>query len=326
MEQYEPEHFHSDVDKCFENGHSHSNVNESQETAYSYPEINRYRETFGKFSSLPSDKDISLIVNSLLNNYFEENFTADVLKQIHGCIDLTTLTSLDTKESVWAMVDNMVNNYEGKRPDVPNIAAICVYPLFVDTVKQALTAQNVKIASVTGGFPSSQTFTEIKVAETAMAVMAGADEIDVVMNLGYLLEEDYETLTDELSEIKDSCRDVKLKVIIETGALTVVENIRKATILAVYSGADFIKTSTGKGYPGATPDAVYTICKVIKEYADICGRKVGIKVSGGIKTAEDAVRYYTIVKEVLGEKWLNKGLFRIGASSLVADIEKRLGE
>lgn len=310
----------------FDPERSHSDTNKSHEAAYSYSEINRYKETFDKFSSFPPDKDISLIVSDLLDKRFKENFTTDVLKQIHGCIDLTTLTSIDTKESVWAMVDNVVNSYEGKRPDVPNIAAICVYPLFVETVKQALTAQDVMIASVTGGFPSSQTFVEIKIAETAMAVMAGADEIDAVMNLGYFLEEDYETLTDELSEIKDSCRDAKLKVIIETGALALVENIRKATILAAYSGADFIKTSTGKGYPGATLEAVYVICKVIKKYADICGKKVGIKVSGGIKTAEDAVRYYTIVKEVLGKEWTRKDLFRIGASSLVADIEKRLGE
>ncbi|MDR2679316.1 MAG: deoxyribose-phosphate aldolase [Tannerella sp.] len=296
------------------------------EMEHSHLQVNRYQETFDKFSSLPSDKDISSAVNSLLEAHFKENFTPETLKHIHGCIDLTTLTSLDTRESVWEMVEKVVNDYEGKRPDVPNIAAICVYPLFVDVLKQALTAQDVKIASVAGGFPSSQTFTEVKVAETAMAVMTGAEEIDVVMNLGYFFEEDYETLTDELSEIKDSCREAKLKVIIETGALATVENIRKATILALYSGADFVKTSTGKGYPGATPEAVYTICKVIKEYADICGKKVGIKVSGGIRTAEDAVRYYTIVKDVLGKEWTGKDLFRIGASSLVADIEKRLGE
>ena len=286
-------------------------------------ELNKYRETIGQFASLPSDDDISLTVKSLLDTHFKENFTTAVLKRIHGCIDLTTLTSLDTKESVWDMVDKVVNSYEGTHPDVSNVAAVCVYPLFVDTVKQALTAQDVKIASVVGGFPSSQTFTEIKVAETAMAVMAGADEVDVVMNLGYFLEEDYETLTDELSEVKDSCRDVKLKVILETGALAFAENIRKATILALYSGADFVKTSTGKEYPGASPEAVYVMCKVLKEYVKISGRKVGIKVSGGVKTAEDAVRYYTIVKEVLGEEWINKDLFRIGASSLVSDIESR---
>ena len=291
-----------------------------------YPELesNKYHETISKFTVLPPDEDITVTVKSLLDMHFRENFTSDVLKRIHGCIDLTTLTSLDTKESVWSMVENVVNNYEGTHPDVPNIAAICVYPLFVSTVTQALTARDVKIASVSGGFPSSQTFTEIKIAETALAVMAGAEEIDVVMNLGYFLEEDYEALTDEINEIKDSCRDAKLKVILETGALATAENIRKATILLAYSGADFIKTSTGKGYPGASVEAVYVICRVLKEYFKISGRKIGIKIAGGVKTSEDAVRYYTIVKEILGKEWLNKDLFRIGASSLIGDIEKRL--
>ena len=219
-----------------------------------------------------------------------------------------------------------MNDFEGTRPDVPNVAAICTYPIFVETVKQALTAQNVKIASVAGGFPSSQTFMEIKIAETAMAVMSGADEIDVVMNLGYFLEENYEELTEDIQEIKESCREAKLKVILETGALVTPENIRKAAILALYSGADFIKTSTGKGYPGATPEAVYTMCKVLKKYHSITGNKAGIKISGGVRTAEDAVKYYTIVKEVLGNDWLNNELFRIGASSLVEDIEHRLGK
>ena len=291
-----------------------------------YLEANKYRETISRFPLLPSDEDVTITVKSLIDKNFTSNFTSDVLKFIHGCIDMTTLTSIDTKESVWSMVEKVVNNYEGTRPDVPNIAAVCVFPLFIETVKQALTAQDVKIASVAGGFPSSQTFTEVKIAETAMAVMAGAEEIDIVMNLGYFLEEDYDSLTDELNEIKDSCRQAKLKVIVETGALATVENIRKATILSAYSGADFVKTSTGKGYPGASPEAVYVMCKVLKEYNKISGRKVGIKVAGGVRTSEDAVRYYTIVKEVLGKEWLNKSLFRIGASSLIGDIEKKLGE
>ena len=291
-----------------------------------YPELesNKYHETISKFTVLPPDNDIETAVKSLLDAHFKENFTSAVLKKIHGCIDLTTLTSLDTKESVWEMVENVVNSYEGTHPDVPNIAAICVYPVFVSTVAQALTAKDVKVASVAAGFPSSQTFTEIKIAEIAMAVMAGAQEIDVVMNLGYFLEDDYEALTDELNEIKDCCRDAKLKVIIETGALATVENIRKATILVAYSGADFVKTSTGKGYPGASVEAVYVMCRVLKEYFKISGRKVGIKIAGGVKTSEDAVCYYTIVKEILGKEWLNNDLFRIGASSLIADIEKRL--
>ena len=286
---------------------------------------NKYEQAFQNFPSAGTAEEVSKAVKNLLNKHEKENFTAEVLKQIHGFIDLTSLTSIDTKESIWKLVDR-VNDFEGIRPDVPNVAAICTYPLFIETVKQALTAQEVKIASVAGGFPSSQTFMEIKIAETGMAVMQGADEIDMVMNIGYFLEENYEELAEEIQEVKESCRTAKLKVILETGALKSPENIQKAAILALYSDADFIKTSTGKGYPGATPEAVYVMCQTIKKYHSITGRKVGIKVSGGVRTAEEAVRYYTIVKEILGNDWLTKELFRIGASSLVEDIERRLGE
>ena len=285
--------------------------------------MDKYQEAFNKFPAPKADVEISIAVNKIIEENTSKHLTKNVLKKIHGFIDLTSLTSLDTKDSIWKLVDK-VNDYEGTSPDVPNVAAICVYPLFVDTVKQALAAQNVSIAAVSGGFPSSQTFTEIKVAETAMAVMSGADEIDIVLNLGYLMEENYQELTEELSEIKDACRDAKLKIILETGALKTAENIQKAAIIAAYSGADFIKTSTGKGFPGATPEAVYTMCEVIKKYNEISGRKIGIKISGGVKTAEDAVKYYCIIKEILGENWLTKDLFRIGASSLVEEIEKRL--
>ncbi len=299
-------------------GHDHDHDHE-------YPTMDKYHEAFAKFDPAGTKEIVGKHVASILERHEKENFTPDVLKRIHGFIDLTSLTSIDTKESIWKLADR-VNDFEGTRPDVPNVAAICTYPLFVETVKQALTAQDVKIASVAGGFPSSQTFTEVKIAETAMAVMSGAEEIDIVMNLGYFLEENYEEPAEEIQEIKDSCREGKLKVILETGALQTPDNIQKAAILAMYSGADFIKTSTGKGYQGATPEAVYTMCKAIKKYHDITGGRVGIKVSGGVRTAEDAVRYYTIVKEVLGDNWLNKDLFRIGASSLVEDIERRLGE
>lgn len=290
-----------------------------------YSNSNKYHEAFDRFEEAGTAEQVAAKVKSILDKHEKGNFTPEVLKQIHGCIDLTSLTSIDSKESIWKLVDK-VNDFEGTRPDVPNVAAICTYPLFVDTVKQALTAQNVSIASVAGGFPSSQTFIEIKVAETAMAVMQGADEIDIVMNLGYFMEDNYQELSEEIQELKDSCREAKLKVILETGALATPENIRKAAILALYSGADFIKTSTGKGYPGATPEAVYTMCQVLKTYHSITNRKIGIKVSGGVRTAEEAVKYYTLVKEVLGNDWLNKDLFRIGASSLVEDIEHRLGK
>ena len=286
---------------------------------------NKYEQAFNNFEPAGTIEQIIEKVKTLLDTHEKENFTPEVLKQIHGFIDLTSLTSIDTKESIWKLVDK-VNDSEGTRPDVPIVAAICTYPLFIETVKQALTAEGVKIAAVAGGFPSSQTFMEIKIAETAMAVMQGADEIDVVMNLGYFLEENYEEIAEEIQEIKESCREAKLKVILETGALIAPEYIQKASILALYSGADFIKTSTGKGYPGATPEAVYTMCQTIKRYHSITGKQIGIKVAGGVRTAEEAVRYYTIVKEVLGNDWLNKDLFRIGASSLLNDLENRLGK
>ena len=286
---------------------------------------NKYEQAFNNFEPAGTIEQVIEKVKTLLDTHEKENFTPEVLKQIHGFIDLTSLTSIDTKESIWKLVDK-VNDFEGTRPDVPNVAAICTYPLFIETVKQALTAEGVKIAAVAGGFPSSQTFMEIKIAETAMAVMQGADEIDVVMNLGYFLEENYEEIAEEIQEIKESCREAKLKVILETGALIAPEYIQKASILSLYSGADFIKTSTGKGYPGATSEAVYTMCQTIKRYHSITGKQIGIKVAGGIRTAEEAVRYYTIVKEVLGNDWLNKDLFRIGASSLLNDLENRLGK
>lgn len=285
-------------------------------------EESKYQKAFSQFPPTQPEEKITETVKLLLDKKYKENFTPEVLKRIHGCIDLTSLTSLDNKENIWKMVEQ-VNDFEGST-DIPNVAAICTYPLFVDTAKQALTAQDIKIASVAGGFPSSQTFVEVKIAETAMAVMQGADEIDVVLNLGYFMEENLEELTEEIQEIKESCRGAQLKVILETGALRTAKNIQKAAILAIYSGADFIKTSTGKEYPGATPEAVYTLCQVIKTYYSLTEKQIGIKVSGGVRTAEDAVKYYTIVKEILGDEWLHKDLFRIGASSLVGDITKRL--
>ena len=285
-------------------------------------EENKYYAVFQKFEPMESEQSISTKVQGIIKKSFEKNFTKEVLALIYGCIDLTTLNSLDTKETVWKMVEK-INQSEGAL-QLPHVAAICVYPVFVETVKQALLVQEVKIASVAAGFPSSQTFAEIKIAETALAVLAGADEIDVVLNLSCFMEGAYEKVADEIAEIKDSCRGATLKVILETGALVTATQIQRATILALYSGADFIKTSTGKGYPGATPEAFYVICNTIRQYRELIGNKVGVKVSGGIQTAEEAIRYYTIAGDVLGKEWLNKDLFRIGASSLIADIEKRI--
>jgi deoxyribose-phosphate aldolase len=286
---------------------------------------NKIQEVFTQFESIGNKAEVTEKVNQILKEESKKNFTPEVLKFIHGCIDITSLSALDTKESIWKMVDS-VNDFEGKYPDVPNVAAICTYPLFTDTVKQALTAQNVNIAAVTGGFPASQTFQEIKVAETALAVMNGANEIDTVLNLGYLAEENYADLAEEIQEIQASGRGAKLKVILETSALSTIESISKATVIAIFAGADFIKTSTGKEFAGASPEAVYTICRIIKQYHTITGNKTGIKVSGGIRKAEDAITYYTIVKHILGKEWLSKDLFRIGASSLTNDIIRHIGE
>lgn len=284
-------------------------------------EINKYLDTLKKYNISVKDSDITNIVSEIITKKYAENNTKEVYKKIYSCIDLTSLNATDTRETIWKFTE-AVNDFEGSS-DLDNVAAICVYPNFIPVVKEALTA-NVKIASVAGGFPASQTFTEVKIAETALAVAEGADEIDIVLNLGLFLEENYEELTEEIEEIKHTCRDAALKVILETGALKSASNIMKASILSLYSGADFLKTSTGKGYEGATLEAVYVMCQAIKQYDAKYGKKTGLKASGGIITTEDAVKIYTIVKEVLGESYLNKDLFRIGASRLAGNLLESL--
>ena len=283
--------------------------------------MSKYEEALGKFRLNLNDEEIHRKTADIIGKS-EGNNTPDVLKFLYSCIDLTSLNTEDSKESIWKFVET-VNDFEGSKSDVNNVAAICVYPNFVQTVKEALTA-DVRIASVAAGFPSSQTFTEVKIAEVSLSLADGADEIDIVLNVGDFLEENYEELSVEIEEIKDACRDAKLKVILETGLLKTAENIKKAAILSMYSGADFLKTSTGKVYPGASPEAAYVICQAIKEYEQLHNKKIGIKVSGGIRTVDDALKYYTIVKETLGNEWLTPELFRIGASSLSQNILKAL--
>lgn len=280
-------------------------------------EINKYTDTLKKYKTDLKDADIAEKVEEIISKKFAQNNNREVYKRLYSCIDLTSLNTTDTREDIWKFTEK-VNERDGAS-DVANVAAICVYPNFIETVKEALTA-DVKIASVAGGFPSSQTFTEVKIAETALAVASGADEIDIVLNLGFFLDENYEELSEEIDEIKHACREAKLKVILETGALKSAKNIMKASLLSLYSGADFIKTSTGKGYEGATLEAAYVMCTAIREYTAKTGRKVGFKASGGISTTADAVKYYTIVKEVLGEEYLNNEYFRIGASRLADNL------
>lgn len=276
--------------------------------------VTKYQTALKEHAFVFTNEQVSEKVSKLLSEKFAGNNTPEVYKKLYSCIDLTTLNTTDSTEDVWKFTEK-VNLFEDNHPELQNVAAICVYPNFARTVKEALTA-DVRIACVAGGFPSSQTFAEVKIAETALAVADGADEIDIVLNLGLFLNEEYEELCEEIAEIKHACRDAHLKVILETGALKTAASIHKASVLALYSGADFLKTSTGKVYDGATPEAAYVMCSAIKSYYGKTGNKAGFKVSGGVASVEDAVKYYTIVKEILGDDWLSPTLFRIGASRL----------
>ena len=279
------------------------------------PATDHYTEALQKYNTDITDEGVSGKVKALIDKYLAENDTVQVKKRLLGCVDLTTLKCTDSEPGVIEFTKH-VNEFEDKYPDLDNVAAICVYPNFAEVVKDMLEVDKVRIACVSGGFPSSQTFIEVKIAETALALHTGADEIDIVINVGKFLSGDYEGMCDEVSELKESCGEHTMKVILETGSLGGAANIKKASILAMYSGADFIKTSTGKEKVSATPEAAYVMCQAIKEYYLETGRKVGFKAAGGINTVRDAVIYYTIVKSLLGDEWLTPELFRIGTSRL----------
>ena len=275
----------------------------------------KYLTALAKYDTQLNDADVQVQVAALIEKKVPENNTEEVKKFLFNCIDLTTLNTTDSDESVMRFTEK-VNRFDDEFPDLKNVAAICVYPNFAQVVKDTLEVEGINIACVSGGFPSSQTFTEVKIAETAMALADGADEIDIVIPVGAFLSGDCETMCEEIMELKETCKEHHLKVILETGALKTASNIKKASILSMYSGADFIKTSTGKQQPAATPEAAYVMCQAIKEYYEQTGNKVGFKPAGGINTVNDALIYYTIVKEVLGKEWLSNELFRLGTSRL----------
>ena len=280
----------------------------------------KYQQVFNQYDLHIHDEIVQEEVKNIIARHFEENNTNEIQKQIFGLVELTSLKVTDNEDSVLKLIEK-VNHFSNENPDFPHLAGICVYPRFVAIAASSLEADGVELGTVTGGFPSSQTFPEVKTIETALAVKDGATEIDTVLSVGYLLANDLEMVCDEIQEIKEICgEDRILKVILETGALQTAVNIKKAALMAIYSGADFIKTSTGKIEPAATPAAAYTMCKTIKEYYDKTGTKIGIKIAGGIKTAKQAVEYYTIVKEILGKDWLTPTLFRFGASSLANNL------
>ncbi|MEN8156181.1 MAG: deoxyribose-phosphate aldolase [Bacteroidota bacterium] len=243
----------------------------------------------------------------------------EILKKIFSLIDLTTLSEQDNIHNVTEMCEKL-NSLSEAYPSMPAVAAVCVYPELVSVVKEALVSPLVNIASVGGGFPSSQTFTNIKVMEIEQAIGQGAEEIDIVLPVGKFLMEEYEYVEYEIHVIKQRIGSLHLKVILETGSLKDYSLIRKAALLAIGAGADFIKTSTGKVSPGATPEAMIVMCQAIKDYYNRTGKKIGIKPAGGISDTETALLYYTIVKEILGEDWINPERFRIGASRLANQL------
>ena len=276
---------------------------------------NKYEDTLNLYDYNITDEEVHNIVHRIITEKVSLNDTTEVKKFLLGSVELTTLKTTDSEESVMAFTER-VNAFDEQYPELPHVATICVYPCFAKTVSETLEVDGVEITCVSGSFPSSQALIEVKITETALAIKDGATEIDIVMPVGKFLSGDYESVADDISELKAVCGDKKMKVILETGCLKTAQNIKKASILAMYAGADYIKTSTGKLEPAATPEAAYVMCQAIKEYYEKTGIQIGFKPAGGLNTVMDAIIMYTIVKEVLGEKWLTNVWFRMGTSRL----------
>lgn len=278
-------------------------------------EKDKYEQMLAQYNTDLDDAQVAAAVKKIIEEKVPQNDTRDVKRFLMGSVELTTLKTTDSEESVLRFTER-VNQFEDAYPNLPHVATICVYPCYADIVSKSLEVEGVEVACVSGSFPSSQALIEVKVAETALAVKDGATEIDIVMSVGKFLSGDYETVCDEIGELKAVCGEHKMKVILETGLLVKASLIKKASLLAMYAGADYIKTSTGKEKPAATPEAAYVMCQAIKEYYDKTGLVIGFKPAGGLNTVHDALVYYTIVKEVLGEQWLTNRLFRLGTSRL----------
>lgn len=277
--------------------------------------VSKYDEVLLKYKTEIDDAEVKEAVKKIIAEKVPENDNLEVKKFLMGSVELTTLKTTDSEESVMAFVEK-VNEYDATYPALPHFATICVYPCFAKVVSETLEVDGVEIACVSGSFPSSQALIEVKVAETSLAVKDGATEIDIVMPVGKFLSGDYEGVCDDIAELKAACGEAPMKVILETGDLRNGTDIKKASILSMYAGGDYIKTSTGKEKVSATPEAAYIMCQAIKEYYDETGIQIGFKPAGGINTVMDALTYYTIVKEVLGEKWLTNKWFRLGTSRL----------
>jgi len=245
------------------------------------------------------------------------------LKLAISMIDLTTLEGKDTKGKVQQLCYKAMHAHDSFQ-DVPKVAAICVYPAFVGIAKKALEGSGIHVASVATAFPSGQSSIDVKLIDVKSAVDQGADEVDMVLSRGEFLSGNYQFVFDEIATIKEACGNAHLKVILETGELDTLDNVRKASEIAMYAGANFIKTSTGKIQPAATLQVVYVMLDAIKDFYIKTGKMIGMKPAGGISNSKLALQYLVMLNEVLGEKWMNKDFFRFGASSLLNDILMQL--
>ena len=287
------------------------------------PQKSKIEEALGKYNLEITDEEVKEAVKKIIAEKVPQNDTPEVKRFMFGSIELTTLTTQDSAESVLQLVEK-VNKFANEYPQMPHVATVVTYPRFTRLVSESLEVEGVIPTCVSGAFPSSQALIEVKTVETGLAIRDGAENVDIVMHVGEFLSGDYETVCDEIQQQKETCGEVPMKVILETGDLGSCANIKKASLLAMYSGADYIKTSTGKEKISATPEAAYVMCQAIKEYYDETGIMVGFKPAGGINSVMDALIYYTIVKELLGEKWLTNELFRLGTSRLANLLRSEL--
>lgn len=284
--------------------------------------IEKITDILAMYNIANFDERVQFDLDGVVEKEIKQAYCLENLAHCVACMDYTTLRLTDTEESVRTFVSDLLKKL--KKFDLKPVAAVCVYPQYASLVRDMLKATDIRTAVVSGNFPNAQTFTEIKLAECKMAVGAGAQEVDVLISVGDMLEKNYEKVYRELLAIREVCKGVCLKVILETGELKSLETIFEASLIAACAGADFIKTSTGKVPVNATPEAVYVMCEAIRQYHAKTGKKVGLKVAGGITKAQNAIRYMTIVNHVLGSDWLTSRYFRIGASHLMDDVVKEM--
>jgi len=262
-------------------------------------------------------------IDRLSKRSIKKGSKVEALKLALSMIDLTTLEGADSDGKVRQLCAKAKHLHDAL-PDLPHVAAVCVYPTLVKIAKQSLIGTTVKVAAVATGFPSGQYPRSTKIADTKYAVNEGADEIDMVISRGHFLAGEYSYVFDEIAAIKEACGEAHLKVILETGELGTYDSVRKASDLAMHAGADFIKTSTGKVQPAATPQVTLVMLEAIRDFYYTTGKKIGMKPAGGISTAKVALQYLVMLRETLGEDWLNPDMYRIGASRLANDILMQL--